>query len=499
LRVTDAQVRKLMEEMSKHGSVGRAAMMAGMDRKTARKYVQSGKLPSELKMEKGERDYRTREDPFALEWETVREKLEIAPALEGKALFEWLMEQHPGRYQPGQVRTFQRKIKQWRATEGPDKEVFFGQEHRPGEAMQMDFTHCNVLEVTICGEPFAHLLCHCVLPYSNWEWATVCRSESLLALRRGVQASLFQLGKLPKFLQSDSLSAATHDLGDGARAFNDDYKAFVEHFGMTPRKIGVGKANQNGDVESSHNALKRRLEQHLILRGSRDFESVEAYERWVQEVLSKNNALRTEKVTEELSVMRPLMVDRLREHKVETVRVNRESTIRVMHNTYSVPSRLKGEQVKVHIYEDRVEVYYGGVQQLAVERLLGRSNCDINYRHIIWSLVRKPGAFPRYRYREELFPGLVFRQTYDALCEHLGHGYQADLEYLRILHRAASVSEADVMAALELLLAEGEVPLADTVKALVQPREAEVPEMAPYEADLGEYDVLLETGEEVMP
>lgn len=169
-----------------------------------------------------------------------------------------------------------------------------------------------------------------------------------------------------------------------------------------------------------------------------------------------------------------------------------------MHNTYSVPSRLQGEQVKVHIYEDRVEVYYGGVQQLAVERLLGRFNYRIDYRHIIWSLVRKPGAFPRYRYREELFPGLIFRRTYDALCEHLGHGYEADLEYLRILHRAASVSEADVETSLELLLAEGEVPLADTVKALVQPREAEVPEMAPYEADLSEYDVLLETGEEVM-
>jgi hypothetical protein len=487
-----------MEEKSKHGKNGRAAMMAGMDRKTARKYLKSGKLPSELKMEKGERDYRTREDPFALDWETVQEKLEIAPALEGKALFDWLMEQYPGRYTPGQLRTFQRRIKQWRATEGPDKEVFFGQEHRPGEAMQMDFTHCDVLKVTICGERFEHLLCHCVLPYSNWEWATVCRSESLLAVRRGVQTSLFQLGKVPEFLQSDSLSAATHDLGDGARAFNEEYNAFVKHFGMTPRKTGVGKANQNGDVESSHNVLKRRLEQHLILRGSRDFESVDAYERWMQEVLSKNNALRTEKVKEELLAMRPLMVDRLREHKEETVRVSRESTIRVMHNTYSVPSRLRGEHVKVHIYEDRVEVYYGGVQQLAVERLLGRFNYRIDYRHIIWSLVRKPGAFPRYRYREELFPGLVFRRTYDALCEHLGHGYKADLEYLRILHRAASVSEADVETALELLLAEGEVPLADTVKALVQPREAEVPEMAPYEADLGEYDVLLETGEEVM-
>jgi hypothetical protein len=487
-----------MEEKSKHGKAGRAAMMAGMDRKTAQKYLRLGLLPSE--MEEEERKYRTREDPFAANWDTVQGMLEDAPALEGKALFEWLLEQEPGQYQPGQLRTFQRKIKQWRATEGPDKEVFFAQEHRPGEAMQMDFTNCNALQVTIFGELFEHLLCHCVLPFSNWEWATVSRSESLLAVRRGVQTSLFRLGKLPEFLQSDNLTAATHDLGGGAREFNDEYDAFVRHFGMTPRKIGIRKANQNGDVESSHNVLKRRLEQHLILRGSRDFESVEAYEAWVQEVLSKTNELRGGKVKEELSAMRPLSVDRLREHKEETVRVSRESTIRVMHNTYSVPSRLRDERVQVHIYEDRLEVYYGGVQQLAAERLLGRFKHRIDYRHIIWSLVRKPGAFPRYRYREELFPGLVFRRTYDALCEHLGHGRKADLEYLRILLRAASVSETDVEFALELLLAEGETPLADTVKALVQqPQEVEVPEMVPYEADLGEYDLLLNTTEEVMP
>lgn len=166
-----------MEEKSKHGEVGRAAMKAGMDRKTARRYLRSGKLPSELKLEKGERSYRTREDPFAEDWEAIREKLEEASALDGKALFEWLMEQHPGRYQPGQLRTLQRRVKQWRATEGPDKEVFFAQAHRPGEAMQ---------------------------------------------------------------------------------------------------------PNQNGDVESSNNGLKRRLLQHLILRGSRDFESVNAYERWMR-------------------------------------------------------------------------------------------------------------------------------------------------------------------------------------------------------------------------
>ena len=479
-----------MEEMSKHGKVGRASMMSGMDRKTGRKYIRSGKLPSESK--KKERDYRTREDPFLEDWPRVRAMLKEAPALEGKALFEWLMEDRPGRYEPGQVRTFQRRVKQWRATEGPDQEVFFAQEHRPGEAMQVDPTWATALGVTICSEPFEHMLCHSVLPYSNWEWATVCLSESLMAFKRGVQAALFRLGKVPEYCQTDNSTAATHDLGSGKRAFNEEYADFVRHFGMTPRTIGVGKSNQNGDVESAHNALKKRLEQHLILRGSRDFESVEAYEAWVQEVLSKTNELRTKKICEELAAMKDLKVSRLREYKEETVRVSRESTIRVMYNTYSVPSRLKGEKVNVRIFDDRIEVLYGGKKQLTLERLLGRFKHDIDYRHIIWSLVRKPGAFPRYRYREELFPSLVFRRAYDALNDELGNGYEADLNYLRILHQAAAVSESDVETALELLLEEGEAPLADRVKSLVQPREPEVPEMEPYMADLGEYDELLE-------
>jgi hypothetical protein len=493
--VTDAQVRKLMEEKSKHGMTGRAAMMAGMDRKTPRKNLRSGNLPSEMKSK--ERDYRTREDPFAEDWPEVKDMLKDAPALEGRMLFDWLVKKEPGRYEPGQVRTLQRRIKHWRATEGPDKEVFFAQEHVPGEAMQMDFTNCNKLKITICGELFEHLICHCVLPYSNWEWGTVCLSESLMAVRGGGQSSLFRLGKVPKFTQSDNLSAATQDLGSSKRAFNEEYKDFIEHFGMTPRKIAVRKANQNGDVESSNGALKRKLKQHLILRGSRDFESVEAYEIWVQDVMSKTNELRCKKVALELAVMKELSVDRLREHRVESTRVSRESTIHVMRNTYSVPSRLKGEKVKVHVYDDRVEVFYGGKKQLTIERLLGRGKHDINYRHIIWSLVSKPGAFQRYRYREDMFPSQTFRKAYDTLCGHIGSGYEADMEYLRILHRAASVSEEDVETALELLLADGEVPLADTVKELVQPREPDVPEMDVYEADLSEYDKLLDTSLEV--
>jgi transposase InsO family protein len=485
-----------MEEKSRHGRVGRASMMAGMDRKTGRKYWRAETMPSAMEVK---RDWRTREDPFEEDWPLMQAKLADAPTLEGKALFEWLMEERPGQYAPGQLRTFQRHVERWRAASGPEREVFFAQEHRPGEAMQTDFTWATVLGVTICGEAFPHMLCHPVLPYSNWEWATVCRSESFLAIKRGIQAALFQLGKHPKFSQSDHTTAATHDIGDGVgdRTFNADYKEFVEHFGMKPRTIAVGKCNQNGDVEAANGAMKRGLEQHLLLRGSRDFESVEVYEGWVQDVLSKNNARRSEKVSEELSAMMPLAVSRLPEHTTEEVRVSRESTIRVKYNTYSVPSRLIESKAKVRIYEDRLEVWYGGVQQLEVERLLGRFGHRIDYRHVIWSLVKKPGAFLRYRYREEMFPSLEFRRAYDALNAALGAGYKADAEYLRILHRAASVSETDVETALTLLREAGETPLADRVKELVQPREPEVPAMTPYVPDLGEYDALLFAVEEV--
>jgi hypothetical protein len=490
MSVRDAQVRKLMEEYNKHGIIKTASMMSGMDRKTGSKYIKSGVLPSDIAS--GLRCYRTREDPFEEDWPTVKLMLKSAPSLQAKFVFAWLQEQNPDRYEPGQVRTLQRKFKHWFATEGPDKETFFGQQHRPGEAMQMDFTNCNELGITINKERFDHLLCHCVLPFSNWEWTKVCLSESLMALRKGVQSALFQLGKYPEFLQTDNLSAATHELGEGSRGFNEQYKEFVHHFKMKPRKIGVGKCNQNGDVESSNGVLKRCLEQYLLLRGNRNFVSVEVYEKWVQGIAQKNNELRKTKVTEELKHMNDVLVNRLKEYKAATVRVTRESTIQVMRNTYSVPSRLCGEKVKVNIYDDKIDVFYGGIKQLTIERLLGRSKHKVNYRHIIWSLVKKPGAFARYRYRDDLFPSKIFRLAYESLCDNLGDGYKSDLEYLRILHRAASESEFEVSVALDLLLSENQVPLADSVKDLIQTTTPEIPELVPYDANLDAYDELLD-------
>lgn len=490
---TDTQVRKLMEELTKHGQIGLAAMRAGMDEKTARKYRDAEKFPSQLKQP---RTWRTREDPFEEDWGEIRDRLKDAPELEAKTLFELLVADQPGRYEPGQLRTLQRRIRQWRALEGPDKEVFFAQQHRPGEAMQTDFTYGNELEVTIAGQPFSHLLCHPVLPYSNWESVTVCRSESLAAIKRGVQSALFQLGRMPEYHQTDNSTGATHDLGTGKRGFNREYVALMDHLGMKPRTIEVGESHQNGDVEALNGALKRRLHQHLLVRGSRDFESVEAYESWIWRVLEKANLLRATKLQEELAVMRPLKVSRLPEYTEEIAYVTSWSTIRVKHNAYSVPSRLMGEKVKVHVYEDRLEVFFADRHQLSVERLTGRFGHRINYRHVIWSLVQKPWAFARYRYREDLFPTLTFRRAYDALLERQVDR-KADIEYLRILHLAASTMESDVQAALELLLGEGVLTNADQVKALVSPARPEVPALSLPEVDLHSYDALLTSFVEV--
>ena len=490
--VTDQQVRKLMDELNRHGQLGKAAMRAGMDRKTARKYRDHGKLPSELKKP---RTWRTRKDPFDPEdWAVATGMLTDAPELEGKALFMHIASQRPGRYEPGQLRSFQRKVKRWRATEGPDKTVFFAQDHPPGEALQLDFTHAHSLGVRIAGEPFAHLLCNVVLPVSNWQWVTICGSESMAALRKGLQEALFELGRVPRWLQTDNSTAATHDLRNGKRGFNREYLELVTHFGMKPRTIAVGESHQNGDVEASNGALKRRLEQHLLLRGSRDFDSVDEYRSWLHDVVRAGNAFRSSAVAKELACMRPLVASRLAEFHETDVLVTSWSTIRVKHNAYSVPSRLIGERVRVRIFEERLEVWYASSLQLTMPRQRGRNGHAVDYRHVIWSLVRKPAAFAHYRYRADLFPTLAFREAYDALCAHHTEPRRADLDYLRVLHLAASTFEADVEAALTLLLAEARVPTIETVRELVAPDKATVPHVAVQQPDLHGYDVLIAGG-----
>jgi hypothetical protein len=475
--------------MSRHGRIGLAALRAGIDRKTARRHLARG--DAEFSTEDRVRTYRTREDPFAAVWPEIEEMLRIDPGLEAKTLFFEMQRRHPGTLDDGQLRTLQRAVKRWRASSGPHREVFFDQLHVPGEAMQTDFTWMNELEITIRGEPFHHMVCHCVLPYSNWEWARVCFSESMAALRAGFQEAVWRLGKVARFHQTDNSTAATHELKTGKRGFHGEYLALMEYYGTTPRTIAIGKSEQNGDVEASNGAMKRALDQRLRLRGSRDFDSREAYEQWLREAIVELNRSRAVRVAEELAVMAELPDAPLPAFDELEARVTYGSAIRVKGNTYTVPSRLQGERVRVRLYVERIEVFYADRIVLEMPRLLGEGQHHVDYRHVIHSLVSKPFAFRRYRYRDALFPSATFRAAYEALVKTLPERH-ADLEYLRLLKLSADTSEARTEAAITMTLEAGDLPRLDVIRARMKILVPETPALAAVSVDLSCYDQLLD-------
>jgi hypothetical protein len=453
--VTENQVRRLRKLSNTEKNQEIAASKAGMDPKTARRYLALNRLPSEVKKE---RHWRTREDPFSEVWDQVRQQIEENPGLEAKTLFEWLQREHPGRYSDGQIRTLQRRVKLWRATEGPAQEVYFGQTHEPGRLCASDFTHMTELGITIQGQTLAHLVYHFVLTYSNWETGTICYSESLESLSEGWQNAVWELGAVPVEHRTDSLSSAVNNMSN-LEEFNRRYEAVMKYYGVRPLHTNPASPHENGDAEQSHHRFKRAMEQALMLRGSRDFVSVAEYAQFLQDLLAQRNAGRRQRLAEELGVMGELPARRMESARRERVKVDSGSLIHVERNAYSVNSRLIGEKVEARVYLDHVEVWYGQKKVEELPRLRGRSKHRVDYRHIIEWLVRKPGAFENYRYKEDLFPTSRFRMAYDAIQE-TAPG-RAVKEYLKILKLAADEGETPVDEALRELL-EGKTEAAIT-------------------------------------
>lgn len=442
--ISKRQYYRLIEAKEEGKNVSCCAMKADVDRKTARKYLKARKLPDELQ---AKRDWRTRSDPLEPIWPTAQEFLKAAPELEAKALFDEMVSKFPDKLLPVHLRTFQRRVRFWRFHHGPEKEVMFPQDREPGKALELDWTHCGELGVTIAGQPFHHLLCHCVLPFSNWQWAEICQSESLLSLKEGLQAALRQLGKVPLELQTDNSSAATHWIGSGGkRAFNAEYIKVAEHFGMKPVTINIGCPNENGDVESGNGHLKNRIKQRLMIRGSSDFESEAAYRGFVIGVVEKANDPREKALKMELERMRELPGGWLPCYEEVGCTVHSSSTIRVKKRGYSVPSRLIGCELKAEVHEWEIKLYLGNDLVMQMPRLKGEGR-TVDFRHVIESLLRKPGAFAGYRYREDLFLSPAYRQAYDQLI--VEHGQRrGELEYLRLLKLAAETSQEQVEKAL---------------------------------------------------
>ena len=490
--VTDQQVLLLRRRIMEGKSQQTSAAAAGMSARSARRW-RSGPLPSEKK----KRSWRTRTDAFEGVWEQ-----EIVPLLRGDlrgklqatAVLEWLDERHPGRFNASHLWTLRRRIRDWRALSGPDREVYFEQEHPPGREAQMDFTHCGELGVTIGGEPFEHLLFQFILSHSGWRYAEVAYGETFTALVSGLQGALWELGGVPEVVRTDNLSAATHELKDSkGRAFNERYQAILDHYGLRATRTNPRSSHENGVAEQGHRRLKDSIAQALVLRGSSDFESVERYTKFVRSIVDRRNRLVREKVAVEYPHLRSLPPAPVPEYVGYRATVRKWSTIRVNSRTYSVPSRLMGVEVDVRLYPEHVDVYYKGHLVESMERVRGKGEALIDYRHIIGSLVRKPGTFARYRFREQLYPTHTFRLAYDAMWGWKGE--RADVDYVRILHLAATTMEADVERALKRLL-ESRVRFDyAVVKQLAAPATPEIPALElSGEVDLGVYDRLLAGG-----
>lgn len=471
-----------------------AAAKAGMDEKTARKYRRSEQLPSQMRPE---RTWRTRADAFQEVWPTLEGYLQLNPGLEAQFVFAHLQRQQPGRFADGQLRTLQRRFKLWHALEGPPREVFFPQVHTPGQLSESDFTDLSGLGVTVAGQPFDHLVYHFVLTYSNWETVTVCFSESFEALSTGLQNGLWELGGVPDAHRTDCLSAAVRDL-DQPDVFTTRYSGLLRHYGLQPQRTNPDSPHENGDVEQRHWRFYRALEQSLMLRGSRDFAQRADYVAFLHTLLQQLNAGRRQRLAEELPQLKPLPARRCEDYTRLEVQVSRFSTIRVARNTYSVHSRLIGEQVRVHLHAEYLEVRYGQRVVDCLPRLRGQGGHYIQYRHIIDWLVRKPGAFAHYRYRDDLFPTTRFRLAYDRLCQ--DHGGSAAIgHYLQLLHLAAHRSQQEVEDVLSERLAASQALRAEDIEAELPlgpraDRQALLLRLRVAPVDLRAYDALLASG-----
>lgn len=481
---TDKQVRKLMKYV-KTLTQEAAADKVGMAVRTARDYIKRG---GQVKEKKEWKWRQTRKDGFADIWMNVEEMLSVDPGLQSQTVMQWLIDLDAEKYRWNQLRTLQRRISKWRALKGPDLEVMFPQKHIPGKQSQSDWTHCDKLGVKIDGQPFAHMLFHFMLPYSRWETAFISHSESFDSLTMGYMKAAAELGVVPEEHRTDNLTAAVNNHGN-RHVFNERWVAFLSYYGVNPSKNNAGESHENGSVEKSHDLLKNALDQALRLRGSREFATLAEYEKFIRRILDQRNKGRKNRLEEEIAVMKALPEQDWNAPMEARPTVTSFSTISVDKVVYSVPSRLIGRDLKALAYPEVVRVFFGDTLVQEMPRLAPGSR-KINYRHVIAHLVRKPGAFASYQYREELFPSVLFRQAYDSLVKKRPEC--ADREYLSILHLAARGSEQDVETALELLSEANELPSLAAVKELVQSDcPSALPEVSIPAPDLCSYDVLL--------
>ncbi len=497
-RITVQQAELYMAHREGLGQAG-AAAKAGISERSARRLDgRGGRIAEPAK-----RHWRTRADPLEAVWASEVEPLlrREGGQLQAKSVLEFLQDAHPGAFPDRLLRTIQRRLAAWRVKHGPHREVMFPQREEPGRIGYSDFTHASTLEVTVSGEPLAHLLYHFRLGYSGWHHAeVVLGGESFTALGSGLRHAVTALGGVPRVHRTDSLSAAFRNLErDAADDQTRAYRQLCADLGMQPTRNNPGVSHENGAVESPHGHLKRDLDQALRLRGSRDFTDLDAYRSWIAgQVAKRNDRLDPERLAAERAALKALpevMPSAASLARTVDVRVTSHATIVVNKVLYTVDERLVGQRLRVLIYDDRLECFWQGERVAVLPRTARQGNQRqriVNYHHVIESLVRKPGAFPRLAYRDDLHPGPTWRATWEALV----HAYDertASRTYLGLLllaHRACC--EAELGAELEALRAADALPDLEALRErFLPPHTGDPPPILVIIPDPSLYDQLL--------
>jgi transposase InsO family protein len=470
-----------------------AAAKAGFSTATAYRIEADPRLPSQKKKPRGRR----RPDPLAGVWDSaIVPMLQAAPGIRAVAIFEEICRRDPG-LALGVRRTLERRIARWRALHGPNREVIFRQEHPPGRMGLSDFTDMGGLGVTIAGEPFDHRLYHFRLAFSGFEHAhVVLGGESFVALAEGLQNALWALGGVPEQHRSDSLSAAFCNLDQVAQ---DDltrrYEELCAHYGMTPSRNNRGLAHENGSIESSHGHLKKALGDELLLRGSFDFEDLAAYRRFIDEVVGRRNARNRKRIEIERPALKQLPERRTTDYEEVRVQVTSSGGFMLRRVFYSVPSRLIGHRLNVHLYDDRLECFLGCTQLLSLRRGRppqgsGKHSHVVDYHHVIHALRKKPMALLNLVYRDQLFPRRAYARAFDVLLakESEKQACRTMVGLLALAHDRAC--EAELAHAIDADLDAGLLPDLDRLRERFKPDRTLIPNVAVELVPLAAYDEL---------
>ena len=393
-----------------------AAAKSGFSRATGYRIEDDPRLPSQKKAPRGRR----RPDPLAEVWDNeIVPILQSAPGIRAIAVLDEIRRRHP-EISAGIRRTLERRMRGWRAVAGPEQDVIFRQEHEPGRCGLSDFTDTSVLGITIGGVVLGHRLYHFRLAFSGFEHAhVVLGGESYVALAEGLQNALWALGGTPLEHRSDSLSAAFRNLDEeAAKDLTRRYEALCAHYQMTPTRNNTSVAHENGSIESPHGHLKRAVEDALLLRGVNDFDDLAAYRRFIDEIVGRRNARIAKRIDAERAVLRDLPGRRTSDFEEVIVTVTSSGGFTLRKVFYSVPSRLIGHQLRVRLYDDRLDLFIGGTPLMTCARgrqANGKHGHVVDYRHVIHSLRRKPMALLNLVYRDQLFPRQAYTRTFEAL------------------------------------------------------------------------------------